>query len=372
MRRTIHALALALPITLGLAAPASAQISSHCPHVRLLGPADASEVQWSLRGHIVAAGPDQRRVVRDALELMPPFLCLAVRRIVFIEDQDNPLVTGKTKPNDRQDLLYLNVASGMFMESALKLSAEARPAAIQTIIHECTHIAVRLLYTRTEASPPAWLEFRPDASLWPPEALKAADEVIERLRLEKGFVQEWASIHESFHRVGLAGGYYGEKDWRSHAGDNHVANGFTSAYGGKNLAEDIAEFTGWMIAAPLAAAPEDYACQRMRAQASQGVPSGLAAVYTKASFLLSAGFVPQRDFDRCVGNVGIEAPGEGLFIYNLASGTPQLKRTFDKDLKAEIGTSPEAPAVRLPARGLGPRGPGRQGAPGVDQGSAPT
>jgi len=179
---------------------------------------------------VVPAEETQKQVVGEALDLAPPLLCQAVQRIVFVDDEDNPGTTGRNKSNNRQDLIYLNAASPTFQEGILKISDSAKLEAKQTVLHEATHAATRLLYTRSTAAPPALLEWRPDEELWRAEALSKAEEVVNGLRLEGGVLQEWERIHNAFRQFGFAGNYYGD-DWPDHSSDAQVANGFRQVTG---------------------------------------------------------------------------------------------------------------------------------------------
>lgn len=326
--------ALLATLLLGFAAPA---LGEDCSHIRILGRADADEVHYSFEGKIFPASREQRKVVRDAFALVSPLLCRAVQRVVFVFDPDKKSVSGRNKSNDRQDLLYLNAAAPKFQDQILASSERARVEAMQTVIHEAAHAASRLLYTRSEATPPAWLEWRPDEDLWSSDALSLADKAIANTRLEKGLFQEWQRLHDSFARAGLADNYYGD-DW---TGVLALAPGFASAYGGEDVAEDIAEIVGWAqisklfgsVAASEAYPDQNQACLGMQKESGPGIPGKLAAVFAKVGFAQSLGLITDDAYKDCVGNLKIRGNDSGFFT--IEDGQ-QIKH-YGGDVKGRIG-----------------------------------
>jgi len=325
--------------------PLFSALSENCPHVRLLGPENLDEVHWSMEDLVVPAKLTQMQVVGDALDLAPPLLCQAVQRVVFINDEDNRGTSGRTKSNDRWDLIYLNAASPMFQEGVLKLSDNAKLEAMQTVLHESTHSATRLLYTRSKAAPPALLEWRPDEEVWRPEALAKAEELVKNLRLEGGVIQEWERLHNVFKQQGLAGDYYGD-DWADYRNQDQVANGFMSAYGGEDLMEDMAELAGWALMSRrfngvVNADPDNQACRDMRSSTSDEIPARFSAVYTKLSFLHDLQMIDYESFEDCVGTVGSKfdrpnlAAQPGFQILN--PFTSEISTTLSENLSANIG-----------------------------------
>lgn len=313
---------------------ARSQSATGCSGPRILGPSNEDEVHWSLSGDLVAADRRQREIVAEAFGMAPPLLCEAVRRVAFFDDPERRGTSGLNKSNDRQDLLYLNVASPMFRESVLAVSQNARLEAIQTILHESAHAAGRLLYTQSAEGPPAWLQWRPDAELWPAGTRAAAREVIEGMRLDRGLFQEWSRIHDTFRRRGWASAYYGD-GWSARRGADHPASGFMSAYGGENVTEDIAEMTGWALVSSRAGegSAQDHACRAMRSEPGPAIPSRLATVFTKVGFLESAGFITERTYDDCVRNLKIRGRGSGFFTFE---GTKQVNR-YASNVRGRIG-----------------------------------
>jgi len=349
-RFTLFAAALKLAALLLGASSSLAALSQNCPHVRILGPENLDEVQWTMEDKVVPAEQTQRQVVGDAFDLAPPLLCQAVQRVVFIEDEDSLGTTGLNKSNNRQDLIYLNAASPVFREGLLKISDSAKKEAMQTVLHEATHAATRLLYTRSTAAPPALLEWRPDEELWRAEALSMAEEVVNRLRLEGGVIQEWERIHNAFRQFGFAGNYYGN-DWPDHRNDDQVANGFMSAYGGDDLMEDMAELASWALMSRhfkgvAKAEPDDQACRDMRAESSDEIPARFTPVYTKLSFLNDLQMIDDASFEDCVGTLGVKfdrrnlATQPGFQIIRPTTG--EVGATLSEDSSAHIGARPNS------------------------------
>jgi hypothetical protein len=94
-----------------------------------------------------------------------------------------------------------------------------------------------------------------------------------------------------------------------------AAAGFTSAYSGKEAIEDIAEMTSWAIIRDAASNPEDAACRVMNRNAGASISRDEAAIFTKLGFVRTLGFITEDAYRKCVGNLKIEVPGEGLFSY---------------------------------------------------------
>jgi len=323
-----------------------------CDSIRILSGSDKDEVHWSLEDKLVPATRNQRGVVREAFELAPPLLCAAVRRVAFVYEPAKQGVSGKNKSNDRQDLVYLNAAAPRFQDQLLGSSERARVEAMQTVLHESTHAATRLLYTRSKEAPPAWLEWRPDEDLWEGEALALADEAIARTRLEKGVFQEWGRMHASFVAAGLAHAYYGD-DWSGVLAD---APGFASAYGGEDIAEDIAEIAGWALVSRRfrgvlgddTDSTLDQACLQMRKESGPSIPARLAAVFTKVAFAHSLGLLDDEAYDECVGRLAIRGDGSGFFTWE----DGDLSRAYTSDVEGTLGTAGDGEWVmQMSARG---------------------
>jgi hypothetical protein len=122
-----------------------------------------------------------------------------------------------------------------------------------------------------------------------------------------------------------------------------VAGGFMSPYGGMLLSEDIAEFATWPIAGPLfdraglepgaGALKRGYGCPAMQAYDQAGVPSSLAAPFTKITFMRDLGFVTEENYERCIGMfLGLPHDTEGITIYE----SEDVQNTFGNDPEARI------------------------------------
>ncbi|HEY5646136.1 MAG TPA: hypothetical protein VIS76_09355 [Pseudomonadales bacterium] len=298
---------------------------------------DTDEVHRTFSSKLRPAGVEQVKVVREAFRMAPPLLCQAVQRVAFVEDSSRRSVSGRNKSNDRQDLLYLNTASPEFSETVLRSSERARYEAMHTVLHEATHAASRLLYSQSNASPPALLEWQPDADLWSGEAQRLAAEAVRDMRLEGGLFQEWHRMHEGFRRAGLADGYYGD-EW---TGVLAQAPGFATAYGGEDVAEDIAEIVSWaLISSRFTAAlageaypAQNQACSGMRKEPGPAIPGRLAAVYTKLGFARSVGLITDEAYEACVGRLQVRGDGNGFFSFE---GGREVNR-YISDVRGRIG-----------------------------------
>ena len=333
---------------------------SNCPHIVVLEKKDFDQVSFWVEGgaiyHLEKVGMDVGEIhdprskqlahLPVALEYFTPFLCQAVRRIVFVKLPNSPGVSGWNASNDRQDLIYLNtIGTSSWNNDNLNATSVSRVKAIKDLVHESAHAAIRLLQSRQKSYPiqPKGIfkiQWRPNPDLWGTTAGDMAKDVIQRLRLEKGVLREWLRLHNSFQAFGYAGEYYRD-NWQqtSTAALNHVKNGFTSAYGGKNPMEDIAELTGWAITGDLFTGRletelKDEACTTLSDQVKTGVPGRFAAVYTKLTFLKNMGLIDAGSYDKCVGRVGLVIDGPGF--HRVAGG--QEGKTYRNNLTGKLGS----------------------------------
>lgn len=80
----------------------------------------------------------------------------------------------------------------------------------------------------------------------------------------------------------------------------------------------------------------------MQANQTAAVPGHLAALFTKANLLLSAGLVTQDAYDLCVGKLRIREPGQGVFVYEFIGGDPasnidSVAKTFSEAVIKGVG-----------------------------------
>jgi hypothetical protein len=109
--------------------------------------------------------------------------------------------------------------------------------------------------------------------------------------------------------------------------------GFTSAYGGEQAIEDIAEMTSWAIVRGAAEDPEDAACRIMNRRSGASISREDAAIFTKLGFVRTLGFISEQTYKSCVGSLEIETPGE--FFFSFTSG--DLRTIYDGDPRASAG-----------------------------------
>lgn len=353
---------------------AAEEIGSGNCRVRLLGPDDAGEIPRKYRGVVQQLYGKHRLVVEEGLRHMTPLLCTAVQRVVFVEDMRYAAEDGWVLASE-PDLVFINY-------DPLRRGFGAYPVvkSIQSFLHESTHAADQLL--QAHRADPGLLEGfleeelfpkgEAEAESWPASSGRVAEEIIENNRLGAGFRAEWVRTHRTFQKLGLAGAYKGAEAAQGESGSSAIAKqGFMSLYGSAFPGEDIAEFASWIMAAPLfgvewngeavpeSEKPKDFACQLMQEHGEPTVPAALSAIFTKANLLLSAGFIDEEDYERCVGKLMIEGPGEGVFVYDIEDGDTQLERNFNTDVSARIGTHPklEQHVFLLEASGTASVGP---------------
>lgn len=283
-----------------------AQGGSLCGPIRVMeGLRDRATMALAEVGGFVAdPGPTQREYVEKARQLMTPFVCAAVRRVAFIET-DNESVEGWVSPT-RPDLIHLPEAlAGERLLHRLSRNAERRARTLHSLVHEATHAASNLLKQYDASADEVTLSSKAGQALfgsdeWTDAGRNEARRIVERSRLRSGLYTEWDALHESLVKAGLARPYHGE-------GNKHMepdalqVHGFTTGYGGDKAGEDIAELTAAIRTRDVNAeegrseAPRDVACQVMRKQPGPGVPDGFTPFFTKVGFLHSVGFISDDD-----------------------------------------------------------------------------
>ncbi len=350
-----------LTFLLACPAPGTAAVSapsSNCPHVQVLESHETDQIHWEHDGGLLSDNsrlmdprPNQLEALGEALDMMPEILCNAVQKVAFIyrppEEGRTTVVDAWTKSNDRQNLVYLNTWDELpWNQNNISGDESVKAAAKQRMIHESTHCAIRMIQSQQMASPVGLLQERPDESLWPASARNLAKEAIRTNRLNVGVLREWQRMHDAFASASMATPYWGG-DWptmnNNMTADHIVAAGFTSAYGGDNAMEDIAELTSWAIVRGAAEDPEDAACRIMNRRAGSSISSDDAAIFTKLNFVRSLGFIDDSHYQGCVGSLEIEAPGPGFYSYVDGS----LNRSYSGNPRAGVGRGDGADAELL-------------------------
>ena len=361
---------LGLLLTASAGTPAAEWLGSGDCQVRLLHPSDEDQLPSSYAGKVKQPESEHRMVVKEALALMPPLTCAAVQRIVFVRTMKGHVDEEGWVSNSLPDLVNINLdVSDPQRLADEKMGAYYTVKTMQAILHESTHAADFLLHAHgaeagllgslagSEHYKQNMTTANPDPEMWPAAARSLARQAVTDNRLGGSLRAEWIRIQDAFWAFGLGGDYRGPKGPDEPTADASLAkDGFTSRYGATRAGEDIAEFAAWMLATPLlvrewdgrvmpAIAVDDLACRRMRTHDKTSVPAELALLYTKATLLYSTGLVTQEAYDRCVGKLRLEQPGEGVFVWEFI-GEPkddniQLKRNFNNNVKLSIGTHPQ-------------------------------
>jgi hypothetical protein len=314
---------------------AAETLSAGSCSVRLLTAADADELPRRYRDVVVPPTERFRQAIRTALGLMPELTCQAARRLVFVEDASYVAEDGWV-PASAPDLIFLNYSSHL---STAKVS--------QSFLHEATHAADQLLNAQRAdvgligrlTAENLYPNGAADAAAWPAAAQLLAKKIVADNRLGGGLRAEWVRIQRSFQAFGLASDY--TQPGKASAVEPASA-GFTSAYGSSDPGEDIAEFASWMLAGRLFVAGDrdlqNRACRAMQLYKSSMVPSDLAALFTKANFLLSTGLVTPAAYQACVGQLRLPDDGVGIHVYGVDGETGRSQRHFTDDVKVGIGT----------------------------------
>lgn len=318
-----------------------------------MGTADADKVIRDHRAHIVSPGAFQRSLVRETATYMTPLLCAGVRDVIFVAtepDGDEGAVLGWVHSKEYQSQLYINSLPNRASEADLvpgpgnRFVGNIWATAIETLLHESAHAAVHLLNTRVvegDCTLGFWsCDKATDAAQWPAAALALARDAMERLRIRASFQTEWNRLHQSFVAVGLARPYGLEL-----AAEEVAGAGFMTAYGGTKPMEDIAEIVAQVLARDITGFTAidaevnrgergDLGCMALAA-VTNGVPGGVAALYTKVLLLRDAGLISQEDAAACTGNAGIDTRGTpGVHFF---TQTGEYSRTFSDGLTAKIG-----------------------------------
>lgn len=322
--------------------------AASCQDVKILTRGQGSLLPKQYRSAIVEAGPNQKLVAALAMSRLTDLGCKAVEGIAFVNvilpQGAKALVNSKTP-----DLIIVSAARGFASETDLdvkftvftgensaerarnKLAADLRiwPETVQAIMHEAGHNVTYLIDSVTEGSTVE--------KAWEPGATAAAKEAVQRTRLKGGFLKEWKRVNEGFQDNGLGGEYDAS---RLQDSSLEPPNGFFTNYAGKNAEEDIAETASWIAFLPFQenlrlvdistldlgyypdlrlAFPSKTACESLRATDKVGIAGNLAAVYTKAYFLVDLGIVRESDLESCIGNgkIGLKRTGSapGFEVY---------------------------------------------------------
>ena len=321
---------------------------SHCDHVDVLGADDKDQISWEHDGGLLSdnsvlvdARPNQLDALGEALDMMPEVLCNAVQKVAFIyrapEEGKSSVVDAWTKSNDRQNLVYLNVWDDLYWnQNNINRNPSFRAAAIQRMIHETTHCAIRMLQSQQKESPVGLLQQRPEKSLWPASAQQMAKDIIKKNKLDVGVLREWQRMHDAFVAAGMSSAYW-DKEWPARKNSMTAAQiteaGLTSAYAGKNAMEDIAETASWAIVRGAAVDPEDAACRVMNRRSESAIRGADAAIFTKLGFVRTLGFISEETYKGCVGKLKIDVPGQGFFSYT----NNDLNRSYTGNPRAGVG-----------------------------------
>ena len=332
-------------------APGISAGSANCPHVRILTKEDAALVEEQFRGAIKGdVGVNQREALQIALDALPPLVCRSVQKVVFLNavlpSSGEALAwVGKSRP----DLINISAVSGNASETRLEVRDLANneagdvraslvkvwPEVIHSIIHEAYHCAAHLM----ESFGP---DYEGPPNVWPADTRQTAEKFVDDARLRDGFRSEWERLNSEFADIGYGTGYDRGRKGRLQA----PPLGFMTVYGGATVGEDIAEAASWVIAKPLMSrqykgvtpnvAEWQYACSKLEAYKGIGVPTELAALYTKLSFLRDIGFISDDDILGCMGSgsVGLIGNGEIDGIRFFEYKTWRHLSSYDTDLKA--------------------------------------
>lgn len=327
---------------------------SGCSHVMLLEGLD--DIAWYPHDYpLREVTPTQRALIRSAFNQMTPMHCAGVSRVALVDmGESNARVGGsvtRVRGGYTGDLVLINATLDVdevrFDENALTQLPFARALFQHTVVHESAHATTFLLDALAEAS-----EFEGE---WTPTGRARGLELIDRTRLRGGFTPLWERVHTSFIARGWAEPYYDlglatlndaiRQRYRGATPAQLAEAGMMSAYAGASLIEDIAETATWPILGAIYAQAEaqegpaplknDFGCLAMQAYREPNVPTRLAAIFTKLTFLRDAGIVSETNHARCIGDqLGLPDQPPGIVVYQ----DGEVQRQFTSGPTAGIGT----------------------------------
>jgi hypothetical protein len=318
----------------------------NCAHVRVLeGEVDREDAAstFLLSEDLVSLetpGPYQLASLMAALNKMEPLLCQAVHHVAFISFplMEQYMAGAVLQIGLQGDFMIINVESN-FDETTLASNEYYRVHLINAIIHESGHAAEALL--NSEGSSPGLY-----GGLWPESSRTLARRTIDKVRLRKGFGQEWRRVQDSFAQHDWASSYTPQgyvTDATNEMTPGQVAHGgFMSRYGATSWWDDIAEFVALTYMSQdlvrvgqVGDRRKDLGCAQMQAYSGENVPANLSALYTKLLFIRDLGLVKAEDVAHCIGpKLGLQTTQKGFHLW--LDGN--LRRSFTGDVKANINT----------------------------------
>lgn len=334
--------------TLGISAGAATPElrPQSCPsYIHIVDSSTADQVQSRHEDNVVDPSSLQSQLVQQAMLLLPPLQCEALVKVAFVtrgDDEDDTAVTGWNPKNSHQNLIYLN--ADRYTDSNLNTYPGYALEMEQTLIHEATHAAVKLLHSVIDADFPGILAFQADSTLWNATARQLAHEVINSTRTRAGVLQEWARMHDAFRAFGMTGNYYGNA-WKETEASQAISDAFMSPYGGENTMEDMAEYASWpLIRHRFDGVPnadrQDYACTLMNEYDGIAIPPEYAAMVTKLGFLVDLQMLTTSAYESCLGSVGqgqrdVEPSQSALQV--VTTEGRNVRRTLSDDVAAWMG-----------------------------------
>jgi hypothetical protein len=320
-------------------------LPSYCAHVWLIDGEEDRDVVEGLpfedSVQLVVPGATQRALIYAALGMATPLLCQSIGRIALGALPESSNRTGAVQQAGAGDMILLNTRAGFGEDDLIQNRSSNRLRMAKALLHEAAHTAEAMLNSESALRDSGF------AGDWEPEPRALAEHTIRNVRLGKGLRMEWLRLHDSFRDVGWARGH------QSGAGDSEAVKswsanqtaeaGFMSWYGATSLEEDLAEMVAWPYMTDLFFGVEgeerqDLACQEMRRYREKNIPSRLATVYTKLSFVRDLGLVMPEDAESCAGR-DIGLPTMSAQGFEIWQGNMRLT-SFSGEVGAGLGTLP--------------------------------
>jgi hypothetical protein len=269
--------------------------------------------------------------------------CHAVTRIAFVDDDGDDGQKIAWVGGTIQDLLNISATSSKASEINLRNPGVApiyRANVVTTMVHEATHAADNLLNFVAPRRQAELSEVVMASNDWSSDDLEFARNIVQTNLLDEGLRHEWEKLHMTAVGMGYAKNYH-HRGNVSMTADEIIKMGVSSGYGGDEAAEDMAEMTSAIMSgrawtkygATPPKPPDDLICERMRAQPGPAIPKELALIYAKVGLLNSVGLIGDLEYDYCVGNLKINAPGNGFFTLK----DNRQENAYTGDVRGTIG-----------------------------------
>lgn len=366
------------------------QLKAECRHIKILDPDVAAHhelVPEDLRyqdeekkkSNLLKPRKYQKKVIHLALNTLSEFVCRSVRAIALYKkisnkksfmgayawvDDDYPSLINIDSDQFREGVLDPNFPGAKDTEGHYSIKYVI---AIARISHEAFHCAANLLDTQE-----TWWQRNPlgidPEDHWSAQTIAKAKKIADKARLQDGFSDIWAEMHEdAVDDVGVEDYIPGRLE---HHFDRSPSPGFMTYYAQRTVREDIAE-TGMAVVMDSLIFDEKFLdpndkfqpplelrrgwwvrpCKVFSESIKESIKEKEAVLFSKLSFLKDVEFYDQKALDKCKNNSrkGVNKKSgqrTGFHFYNYKTG--QYEKSYTDGFSI---TRSESGALRIKARG---------------------